>query len=589
MRQRPLSLILVISMTAIAMLWTGIRIVASHRRSRDPSSPFARTPEGLRPTKSDELLHLSDDARAFIWKTEDVAFQISHKAGPLIADALAQANKTALLEFLASDFEGHVLAPDSSEHVDCSCADFHFQRAGEHEILAANADQFTDWLLEKTRMFRPTPRVQLALLYLSPVDRDHMESSWEGTWILRCRGKTQSSGVGEVVIRGRFGCTRLPDDYLHERGWIHSWRIDQATEASAERFLMEETSAQSGIDVGSLHDNWNTSRGRFVVTPGGVYACDYNQDGLVDLLITDRGPAKLYAGRGSARFEEVTFQAELVYERPIAGIAAFADLDNDGDEDLILGSLILENDSGHFVRRGYLPLGQEASAISIADYDRDGYVDLYVSYVAPEPNRTAGKTSWVDDHSGIPNKLWQNRGHFRFEDVTNFARAGAGNRSTFTSLWLDADEDGWPDLYVINELGSNLLLRNEHNGSFSEHSVGPSFDGFTMGAAAGDVDGDGHTDLYLANMFSKAGQRIIANLHPDAYPPVLMHKIRGFVAGNLLLYNRGHLQFDDSRNSGIADVGWAYGPALIDLDNDGLLDIHSTCGFASFSRDEPDG
>jgi hypothetical protein len=195
----------------------------------------------------------------------------------------------------------------------------------------------------------------------------------------------------------------------------------------------------------------------------------------------------------------------------------------------------------------------------------------------------------VDDQSGLPNRLFRNRGDFQFEDVTETANAAAGRRSTFTSVWLDADEDGWPDLYVINELGPNVLLRNEHNGTFSEHQVGPAFDGFTMGVAAGDMDGDGHTDLYLGNMFSKAGLRIIANVPPDAYPPALMQRLPRFVSGNTLLRNAGGLRFDEVQNSTIAGVGWAYGPALVDLDGDGLLDIHSTCGFASFSRDEPDG
>jgi hypothetical protein len=292
---------------------------------------------------------------------------------------------------------------------------------------------------------------------------------------------------------------------------------------------------------------------------------------------------------GGAKFEDVTMDTGLPLEPPPNGLAAFADLNNDGTADLVLGTAIYENRSGRFVRRGYLPGDKDAGGLSVADYDRDGLVDLYVSVSAPGPHHGGARTSWVDDRSGPGNKLYRNLGNFRFEDVTESAHAAAGRRSSFTSLWLDADDDGWPDLYAINELGPNVLLHNERNGTFSEHQVGPAFDGFTMGAAVGDADGDGRIDLYLGNMFSKAGLRIIANVPPDAYASAVMQKMPRFVAGNSLLLNRGGLEFEEPDSSAVAAVGWAYGPALVDLDGDGLLDIHSTCGFASFSRDEPDG
>jgi hypothetical protein len=89
-------------------------------------------------------------------------------------------------------------------------------------------------------------------------------------------------------------------------------------------------------------------------------------------------------------------------------------------------------------------------------------------------------------------------------------------------------------------------------------------------------------------MKSKVGQRIVANLPAEAYPPEILDKMRRWVAGNFLLFNRGSLDFEEGR-ANTAGGGWSYGPALVDLDGDGRLDIHSTCGFASFSRSEPDG
>jgi hypothetical protein len=119
-----------------------------------------------------------------------------------------------------------------------------------------------------------------------------------------------------------------------------------------------------------------------------------------------------------------------------------------------------------------------------------------------------------------------------------------------------------------------------------------------MGLAAGDVDNDGHIDLYCANMYSKAGTRVIANLAPDAYPPSVLETMRRFVAGSQLHLNRGvterhgvrSLRFEQlGPQRQVAAVGWAYGACLADLDNDGWLDLYATAGFVSRDRQSADG
>ena len=111
-----------------------------------------------------------------------------------------------------------------------------------------------------------------------------------------------------------------------------------------------------------------------------------------------------------------------------------------------------------------------------------------------------------------------------------------------------------------------------------------------MGAVAGDIDNDGNTDVYVAAMFSKAGSRVFGNLPPGAYSDEVHARLWRLVSGSELYRNRGDLRFEAQ---GVAQqvhaVGWAWGPALADFDNDGWLDIYAPAGYISRERGKPDG
>jgi hypothetical protein len=228
------------------------------------------------------------------------------------------------------------------------------------------------------------------------------------------------------------------------------------------------------------------------------------------------------------------------------------------------------------------------SAVVPGDYDRDGRIDLYVTR-----GGRPGSASWLDGKSGVPtsNQLWHNEGDWQFRDVTGSSGTSGGSRSVFTALWLDADHDGWPDLYVPNEFGNGLLLVNRGDGTFRETPLcdGPCDFG-TMGATACDFDNDGRVDIFADNMYSKAGGRVIGNLWPGTYPDEVMARMRRFVTGSQLHRNLGGGRFAQvGQQYGLAAVGWSYGAAAADLDNDGWPDLVATAGYISQDRDKPDG
>src|SRR5262249_9422216 len=128
------------------------------------------------------------------------------------------------------------------------------------------------------------------------------------------RHEIGSQPPAEIIIKGRFRWDHTPEDFENERGWLTKGEIDQTTFVHATHPLIEDVTEQSGIDVSMLGDNWKIDRKQFEVARGGVYACDYNNDGKIDLLITDEGMAKLYEGLGGGRFEDVTITAGLQWQ-----------------------------------------------------------------------------------------------------------------------------------------------------------------------------------------------------------------------------------------------------------------------------------
>jgi hypothetical protein len=335
---------------------------------------------------------------------------------------------------------------------------------------------------------------------------------------------------------------------------------------------------------------------RFIVESmsGGVALFDYDNDGLVDIYFVDsltvdtaKDPkaarSALYRNLGKNRFEDVTDKAGVGHPGWGMGVCT-ADVDGDGWEDMYVTSLggnhlYRNNHDGTFTdmtERAGLSVGGWSTGCGFADYDRDGRVDLFVSrYVkidlANLPEFGKDKTCEYRGVAvqcgprGLPGEgdfLFHNDGNWRFSDVTE--KAGVSDPRGYFGLgvaWFDANEDGWPDLFVANDSTPNFLYINQKNGSFKEVAfpmgVAVSEDGAeqgSMGVALGDYDHSGRFSLYVTT-FSEEYYTLRRN-DGDHFTDV---SFKSRTAPSSLPY-----------------VGW--GDAFFDYDNDSWLDIIAVNG-----------
>lgn len=352
---------------------------------------------------------------------------------------------------------------------------------------------------------------------------------------------------------------------------------------------------------------------------------DIDRDGFDDLYVMARwGKNMLLRNRGDGTLEDVAADYGLDIENDCTG-AIFADFDNDGDADLFLGrarsrSMYLVNEDGKFVDRSAervsVPLPYFVSAISAADYNQDGLLDILFVTGGNELTRELNSArlsakrfigqhkkflaKWLPEEQaeelfqrvmspefnlttnlvGPPNMLLRNAGDGKF-DVPPEAREVQLWRNTFQATWGDFDNDGDPDLYAANDFAPNNLLRNDGGKFVDVTEETRSADiGFGMGAAFGDYNGDGWLDLYVTNMYSKAGRRISAQLHDEEKKK----KYATFAGGNTLLENAEGKQFKhvsglEAPAMLVEAAGWGWGGQFVDVDNDGFEDIYTLSGF----------
>lgn len=562
--------------------------------SRGKAPLFASSGGGQEAAKKG--LAIDDAERKLLWEIEHEGLVLAKEGFSVIAKAVIKADRAVLENTLAANFTAETPSARDELAFDSDFATAVRRESDRRDPLTAEA--FVSDIMNMRANFEDRPKVKLALMALKPADRDRPEGAWSGGCQFRVWGHTKTGKPAEFIAYWTYEIDRPDASRLAAGKWLRKCSITRRQWSEAPKRLFAQVARERGIATDLAYDNWDMPKDELIPITGGVYLTDYDRDGCLDMLVSDVRGIWLYQGMPDGKFRMVNELVGLTVPEPNqvhqrATAVAFADIDNDGWEDLILGSSVLKNHEGkRFINQTYRTaielLASKVIGFALADYDGDGLVDIYVLNEG-----TAKSDSWIEGRTGLArsNRLWRNLGGFRFEDATEKTGVDGGGRSAFTAAWLDADGDHRPDLYVINEFGNGVLYLNRPGRRFEQASLydGPSDFG-TMGVAAGDIDNDGKTDLYLANMYSKAGNRIINNLRPDAYSPDIMARMKRFVTGSELYRNLGGNKFDRlGAAMHVADVGWAYGPALADINNDGYLDIFATSGFVSQSRDDPDG
>jgi hypothetical protein len=374
--------------------------------------------------------------------------------------------------------------------------------------------------------------------------------------------------------------------------------------------VFEDITRQAGLS------GWNHKMGtpqkNFIVETNGSGVCliDYNNDGWLDIYLVNGSTfnaldgkeetphAALFRNNHDGTFTDVSRQAGVTNDRWGYGCSV-ADYDNDGWPDLYVGNygknrLYHNNHDGTFTDKAEtagVALGNWSPGSAWGDYDGDGLLDLYVTgYVHFDRNnlpisgtKAVGYASCLYRGQSVncgprglpgePDHLFHNNGDGTFTDVT--VKAGVEDKDKyygFSTIFVDINGDGKPDLVVGNDSEPNFLYINKGDGTFEDDGYVSGFalnkDGreiASMGIAAGDYENNGLIDFYITDF-------------GDDY--------------KVLFHNDGDASFTDvSYKAGIAQttipfVGW--GDGFLDYDNDGWLDLFEANGHVYPEVDQHD-
>ncbi|MEO8497440.1 MAG: FG-GAP-like repeat-containing protein, partial [Planctomycetota bacterium] len=380
-------------------------------------------------------------------------------------------------------------------------------------------------------------------------------------------------------------------------------------------FRFSNRVAESGIDFNPQivdEQRWRLQVNHYD-HGNGVVVADVDGDGRLDIyFVAQAGANGLYRNLGDGKFENITAAAGVAVADRIGVTASFADIDNDGDPDLFVttvrgGNVLFEND-GHGVFQditktaGLDYVGHSSSAVFF-DYNRDGLLDLFLTNVGKYTTEEYASLR-IDGTSTLPpgdykyyvgtadafaghlkpdhsesSILYKNVDGRTFVDVSKETGLVDTSWSGAASP-LDVNEDGWPDLYVLNMQGNDEYYENVDGERFVRKSreVFPRTPWGSMGIKSFDFNNDGRFDLFVTDMHSDmsavAGPALEKKKSNMQWPePFLRTTPETSIFGNAFYRNDGAGKFTEISDEIGAENYWPWGLSADDLNADGFDDV----------------
>ena len=371
----------------------------------------------------------------------------------------------------------------------------------------------------------------------------------------------------------------------------HPFAPRHAPAAGGRRF-QELSAADTGLTVANVYNDprmWGERFREFTLgaVETGLAVADFDRDGWADIYVVSKnGPCALYRQVAPFKFTDIAAAAGVACADPAAPKvgATAVDINQDGWPDLYVcrydapNLLFVNNGDGTFTERAHaygLDIRDSSVMATFADYDGDGFLDCYL---------VTNILDFARSPLGQRDYLFHNNGNGTFTDVTTAAGIW-GLSQGHTAIWFDANQDGWPDLYVANDFETpDHFYLNQGDGTFVDvvDRRLPHVPYFSMSADAGDLNNDGLVDLMVSDMRDHTRQEYVAGMEEVGRGLGEMDRVTELVpqyVWNTVFLGTGTDRYQEAAHlTGMVATGWTWTTRFADLDNDGREDVFFTTG-----------